>query len=89
MHFKAGSKEPKATLEIGDKTYKIFAPTVGQTDSYSEKYNQLKEDPKGLNGLMLDFISELGSIPKDELLKIENEMFSELFTYVMTPSKKK
>lgn len=89
MHFKAGQQAPKATLEIGDKTYKILAPTVGQADEFSVKINQLKDTPEKINELMKQYICDLGSIPMDDLNKVENDLFVELFSYVVNQSKKK
>jgi hypothetical protein len=89
MHFKAGLQEPKATIEIGANQYKIMAPTVGQADIFQVKYSEAKDDSVKLGKLMKEYICELGQIPMTELDKIENDLFSELFTYVITPSKKK
>ena len=89
MHFKSGQQEPKATLEIGANTYKIYAPTLGQSDKFSAKYNEAKDKPEQINALMREYICELGSIPLDEIGKIEAELFTDLFSYVITPSKKK
>ena len=88
MHFKSLAKEPKATLEIGANTYKIYAPSIAQSDKFSEKYNELKEKPTELSKAMQEYICDLGQIPLDELQKIDSELFSELFSYVVTPKKK-
>lgn len=88
MHFKSGAQEPKATLEIGSNTYKIMPPTLGQADSFSAQYNQKKNDPEAVSLLMKQYVCELGSIPMDELNKVENDLFVELFSHVTTSKKK-
>jgi hypothetical protein len=87
MHFKSGSREPKATLEIGENTYKIMPPTVGQSDKFAKVYAENKGNAGVVTDMMQDYICELGSIPKTEIVKIENDMFLELFTYVISGKK--
>ena len=89
MHFKAGQQAPKATIEIGENVYKVMAPTVGQADKFADDINNLKEKPEDMNKLMKQYICQLGNIPMDELDKIENDLFVELFSYVVSSSKKK
>lgn len=88
MHFKSGQGLSKATLEIGDKTYKIKAPSVGQSTALVESLEEFSGKTVEQSKLMKEFICELGSIPMEELNLIENELFNELFDYVITPKKK-
>lgn len=88
MHFKSGVAKPKATLEIGDVTYTIKTPSVGQATLLAEKIGEFESEPMKQSKLMKQFICELGSIPFEELEKIENELFNELFDYVISPKKK-
>lgn len=88
MHFKSGDRSPKAVLEIGDKTYKIFSPTVGQADRFTKAYSESKENPEKLGGLMKSYICELGSIPPGEIEKIENDLFYDVFSHVINSVKK-
>lgn len=87
MHFKAGSREAKATLEIGDKKYSVKAPTVAQSVQIAKALDELKEDPMAQSEAMKSYICELGSIPRADLDSVENDIFVELFWHVVTPKK--
>jgi hypothetical protein len=89
MHFKSGEKKAKATLEIGEKTYQIMPPSVGEATSLAEAVDALTGKPMEQSKVMKDFICSLGKIPLDELNTIENELFNDLFDYVIQPVKKK
>lgn len=86
MQFKSGATKPKATLEIGTKTYELKSPTVGQTNALMTALedNDSTKD-KGL--LMRKFICDLGKIPLDELDKIEQELFNQLFEHMVSSKK--
>lgn len=88
MHFKSGEKKAKATVEIGDKTYTIYPPTVQQSDEFSEAFNLNKDDHSKVKMLMKVYICKLGSIPMEELNKIDNDLFVEIFQHVTEPKKK-
>lgn len=88
MHFKSGGAKPKATLEIGEKTYSIRAPSVKEASDLSESVEALSGKTKEQGVEMKKFICLLGSIEMAELDKIENELFNEIFEYVITPKKK-
>lgn len=87
MHFKAGSKEAKATLEIGETKYSIKAPLVAQSVKIAEDLDKNKDDAMAQSECMKQFICELGAIPRKEIDKIEQDMFVELFWYIITPKK--
>lgn len=88
MHFKSGGAKPKATLEIGDKTYSIRAPSVKEASDLSEVIESLSGKTKEQGIEMKKFICVLGGIPMEELDSIENELFNDVFEYVITPKKK-
>lgn len=88
MHFEAGAKAPKATLKIGDVTYNFRAPTRGEAEQYSELLEKSKDDTKALQKLMDEYMAKLGSVPVDELKKLESDTFYDLFSYVVSPAKK-
>jgi len=88
MHFKSGGAKPKATLEIGEKTYSIRSPSVKEASDLSEVVESLSGKTKEQGVEMKKFICLLGSIEMQELDKIENELFNEIFEYVITPKKK-
>jgi hypothetical protein len=88
MHFKAGVAKPKATLEIGDKTYSIRTPSVGEATALADKIGELVGKPMEQSKVMKQFVCDLGMIPFDELEKIENELFNDLFDYIIQPKKK-
>lgn len=88
MHFKSGDKKPKATLEIGEKTYSIRTPSVKEASDLSDAVELLAGKPMEQSKEMKKFICLLGNIPSDELNSIENELFNEIFEYVITPKKK-
>jgi len=87
MHFKAVSEKPKATLEIGSNTYNIKAPTVGAASKLVEDLDNVKGVAKEQSMLMRKFICDLGQIPLEEVNKIEQEMFNQLFDYVIGSKK--
>lgn len=85
MHFKAESK-PKATLEIGSKTYSIKAPLVGAIAELSEKMDAETSLVKK-NEMTKQFICDLGEIPMVEISKLEQEMFNQLFEFIVNSKK--
>lgn len=87
MHFESSSK-PKATLKIGPTTYNFRAPTVEESEKYSDSYESNKENPKELKKLMHEYMSLLGNVPVDQLKKIESDLFYDLFSYIVSPVKK-
>lgn len=88
MHFKAGQLKAKATLEIGDKTYSIRPPSVGEATALAEAVDALSGKTMEQSKLMKEFVCSLGDIPIDVLNSIENELFNELFDYIIQPKKK-
>lgn len=87
MHFKSGSDKPKATLEVSGKTYKIKAPSVGQATKLAADLEEATGKTKVQSALMKKFICDLGAIPESDLDKIEQELFNDLFDYVITSKK--
>lgn len=85
MHFKAESK-PKATLEIGSNTYKITAPLVGQTASLSEALSAEPSLSKQ-NLMTKQFMCDLGQIPMAELEKLDQDLFNQLFDFIVSSKK--
>ncbi len=87
MHFKAASGKPKATLEISGVTYEIKAPTVGAASKLVDDLDLAKASVKDQSLLMKKFICELGNMPLEEVEKIEQQTFNELFDYVISSKK--
>lgn len=88
MEFKVSNRAPKATLEIGGITYKIMSPTLGQSDEFSQKYKDCKEDSDKITALMYAYLCTLGNIPLAKIKDIPKDMFMEIFTYVSSGEKK-
>lgn len=86
MEFKSESKI-KATLSIGDVVYKIKAPSLGKSTQLFEDLEANKSDIKKVSEMMVSFISDLGEIPKEKIMELDNEMFNELFSYVVGSKK--
>lgn len=86
MHFKAGAVKPKATLEIGSKTYTIKAPLVGQVSKMSEAI-QAETSRQKQGEIPKQFICDLGGIPMKELELLEQETFDALFAHVIDSKK--
>lgn len=88
MKFEAKQREPKATLEIGDKTYKFYGPTVSQKEKISTQYREAQTSDVNITTIMKEYLSSLSDMPVDELAKLDNELFDSLFEYVTAPVKK-
>ena len=88
MQFKAGNRKPKATLEIGGVEYKVMKPTLDQADKYYEAIESCKSSSKDVAKIMREYICDLGSIPNEEIGKMENDMFLELFRFITDSEKK-
>jgi len=88
MQFKVSSREPKATLELGGIEYKLYSPTLGQSDEFSKKYKDCKEDPDKISQVMYAYLCELGNIPAVRIKDIPKDMFMEIFMHVTSAEKK-
>lgn len=86
MEFKSESRI-KATLLIGDVVYKVKAPSLGMSTRLYEDLADNRSDVKKVSDMMVTFISDLGSIPKEQLMELENELFNELFSYIVGSKK--
>lgn len=88
MQFKASEKKVKATLEIEEVVYKFYSPTVGQADKFAKMYEENKSNNLKLYELMRNYISELGSVPVEKIMDLDNDLFTNLFNYITEPVKK-
>jgi hypothetical protein len=88
MQFKVSDRRPKATIEIDGVEYKVFSPTLGQSDAYSDAVEKIKDDHKKIYFAMREYISQLGNIPRDKMNKIPDDMFFDLFKHITQPEKK-
>lgn len=82
------TKKLKSKLTIDGTVYEIYAPTVGQADKYVKLSSEVKGDESKVYAIMVDYIAELGNIPKEELHKVDNDTFTKLVEYVTQPVKK-
>lgn len=81
------TKKEKAIIDIDGKKYSIKTPSLGQSTRLVESLAKSDKDTKAQSEIMIDFICELGSIPKEELMKIDNDLFNELFSYIISSKK--
>lgn len=88
MLFDANEKKPKATLKIGDKEFKIYSPTIQQSDAYDKELTELKGSDIKVFDLMVKYICMLGDIPEADIKALQQDMFLDLFKYVIYSEKK-
>jgi hypothetical protein len=87
MDFVAGSLKPKATLTIEGVKYEIKTPSVGQSTRLVESLEDKTLTPLAQSKMMREFLCELGNIPMEALLKIESELFNQVFDHVIGSKK--
>jgi phosphoserine phosphatase len=89
MQFKIESeRKVKATLEMGGKTYKFYAPLLAQSEQVADMYDKAEKGEINITKVMKEYLSKLSDMPVEEMDKLETEMFNELFKYVTVPAKK-
>lgn len=81
------AKKEKAIVDIEGKKYIIKTPSLAQSTKLVESLAKNDKDTKAQSDIMIEFLCELGSIPKDELMKIDNDLFNDLFSYVISSKK--
>lgn len=90
QHFKADKKSPKATLEIDGKTYEFYSPETGQVTQYQKQILENSGNVSVQSEIAIEYLSSLSNGATTDVLKrLDNELFDELFMYVISPQKKR
>lgn len=84
MEFVARRRKIKVILDSGE--YLIDVPSIGDVQALDERIKSRASDTEVIE-IYLDFLSRAG-LPKDELVKLDADLFLQLVTFITSPQKK-
>lgn len=79
-------KKVKLFIPSLNKEYELSKPTFGEQEKYQEQLSNIKDEKGTSMGPMIDFLASMG-IPKDDVLKLDIDEYTEIIEYVVGSKK--